>query len=134
MCVNKIKYSNLLVKFTIVFIYFQNKNKHLKQVNIAIAEKIFTFSDFSLRRWLQEKKPFSAPSGIHSQKHIGRRQILTVTVLRGVEVPVREESALVQPIIEVEWGDVIQSTAASDGPAPIWQQTMQFEVPVLKSR
>jgi len=42
---------------------------------------------------------------------------------------VREESALVSPLVEVQWGDVVHVTSVADGPAPVWQQTMQFELP-----
>lgn len=97
---------------------------------------MFSLLDISLKNWFQERRPLRPSSGTtHAPKHhAGRKQILTVTVLRGVEVPVREESALVQPIIEVEWEDITRSTSSSDGPAPVWQQTVQFEIPTLKIR
>ncbi|XP_008205140.3 coiled-coil and C2 domain-containing protein 2A [Nasonia vitripennis] len=105
-----------------------------KPPDIVIAEQMFSLLDISLKNWFQERRPLRPSSGtMHAPKHhAGRKQILTVTVLRGVEVPVREESALVQPIIEVEWEDITKSTSSSDGPAPIWQQTVQFEIPTLK--
>lgn len=66
--------------------------------------------------------------------HAGRKQNLSVTILRGVEVPVREESALVHPIVEVEWQNIVHSTSPSNGPAPIWQETLEFEFPTLRIR
>lgn len=114
----------------------QVKKRLPKPPDIVIAEQMFSLVDISLKSWFQERRPLRPSAGaIHATKHhTGRKQILTVTVLRGVEVPVREESALVQPIVEVEWGDIVRSTSASDGPAPIWQQTLQFEIPTTKMR
>jgi hypothetical protein len=99
-------------------------------------EQMFSLMDIFLRSWFQEKRPLR-PSlfATHGPKHhAGRKQILTVTVLRAVEVPVREESASVQPIIEVEWENIVHCTTSSDGSAPVWQQTLQFEIPTLKTR
>ncbi|KAL7289816.1 hypothetical protein TKK_0016215 [Trichogramma kaykai] len=114
----------------------QNSVKKLlpKPPDIVVAEQMFSLLDISLRSWFQERRPLRPSSGtaIGPKHHSGRKQILTVTVLRGVEVPVREESALIQPIVEVEWGDIVRSTSTSEGPAPVWQQTLQFEAPTKK--
>ncbi|XP_011500671.1 PREDICTED: uncharacterized protein LOC105364453 [Ceratosolen solmsi marchali] len=114
----------------------QNLAKRIlpKPPAIVINEPTFSLLDVSLRSWLQEKRPLR-PSFSSTQipkHHAGRKQVLTVTVLRGVEVPVREESAIVQPIIEVEWENIINCTSSSDGSAPVWQQTLLFEIPTSK--
>ncbi|XP_058810833.1 uncharacterized protein LOC131675739 [Phymastichus coffea] len=105
-----------------------------KPPDVVVAEQMFSLLDVSLRSWFQERRPLRPTSGAaHVPKHhAARKQTLTVTVLRGVEVPVREESALVQPIVEVEWCDVAGATSASEGPAPVWQQTIQLEAPTSK--
>lgn len=119
------------------FSHFKKAKKRLpKPPDIVVAEQMFSLLDVSLRNWLQERRPLRPSSdATHASKHhAGRKQILTVTVLRGVEIPVREESAQVQPIVEVEWGDIIRATSSSEGPAPVWQQTLQFEIPTMKIR
>ncbi|XP_023248031.1 uncharacterized protein LOC106641577 [Copidosoma floridanum] len=102
----------------------------------VVAEQMFSLLDISVRSWFQERRPLrptSRSSAIPKPHHAGRyRQVFTVTILRGVEVPLREESALVQPIVEVEWADMLRCTTTSDGPAPVWQQTLQFEIPTSK--
>lgn len=116
--------------------FIKVKKRLPKPPDIVVAEQMFSLLDVSLRNWLQERRPLRPSSdATHAPKHhAGRKQILTVTVLRGVEVPVREESALVQPIVEVEWGDIVRATSSSEGPAPVWQQTLQFEIPTMKIR
>ena len=115
----------------------QTRKAMPKPPEIVVAEQMFSLLDISLQSWFQERRPLRPSSGTVTiaPKHLsGRKQILTVTILRGVEVPVREESASVQPIVEVEWGDIVRATSTSDGPAPVWQQTLQFEFPTLKMR
>lgn len=63
-----------------------------------------------------------------SRNHAGRKPVLSITILRGVEVPVREETAIVQPLVEIEWGETIQSTSPAEGSAPVWHQTVMFPV------
>ncbi|XP_033217740.1 coiled-coil and C2 domain-containing protein 2A-like [Belonocnema kinseyi] len=63
-----------------------------------------------------------------SRNHAGRKPVLSITILRGVEVPVREETAIVHPLVEIELGDAIQSTFPAEGSAPVWHQTLMFPV------
>lgn len=100
-----------------------------KPPDIVVTEQsAFSLLDVSLKNLFQASRPLR-PSSSTRKHHIVGRTILAVTVLRGVEVPVREESALVSPLLEVEWGNVVHTTATAEGPAPIWQQTMHFELP-----
>ncbi|XP_023289728.1 coiled-coil and C2 domain-containing protein 2A isoform X2 [Orussus abietinus] len=96
------------------------------QINSVIEQPMFSWLNFSVKDWLEARTP---SSGAFAHKHPGRKETLSITILRGVEVPVREESALVQPLLEIEWADVVQTTSVSNGPAPIWQETVCFEVP-----
>lgn len=135
---NKIK-RYLCIKKKFLCLSSKSKQKRLtKPPDIAVAEQMFSLLDISLRKWFQEHRPLRPSSGsvsmVQPKHHAGRKQILTMTILRGVEVPVREESALIQPIVEVEWCDIAKSTSASEGPAPVWQQTIQLEVPTMKMR
>lgn len=100
-----------------------------KSPDIVVAEQsAFSLLDVSLKNLFQASRPLR-PSSSTRRHHVVGRTILAVTILRGVEVPVREESALVTPLLEVEWGNVVHATATADGPAPVWQQTMHFELP-----
>ncbi|XP_011702343.1 PREDICTED: coiled-coil and C2 domain-containing protein 2A-like [Wasmannia auropunctata] len=100
-----------------------------KPPDIVVAEQsAFSLLDISLKNLFQASRPLR-PSSSNRRHHTIGRTILAVTVLRGVEVPVREESALVTPLLEVEWGNVVHTTATAEGPAPVWQQTMHFELP-----
>ncbi|KOC66255.1 Coiled-coil and C2 domain-containing protein 2A [Habropoda laboriosa] len=98
-----------------------------KLPDIVITEQP-AFSLFDIfRNLFQVKHPLESSSGTRRHHTIGRT-VLTVSVLRGIEIPIREESALVQPFVEVEWGNTIHSTSIAEGSAPIWQQTMYFEL------
>lgn len=100
-----------------------------KPPDIVVTEQTaFSVLDVSLKNLFQANRPLRPSSSTRRHHTIGKA-ILTVTVLRGVEVPVREESASVSPLLEVEWGDVVHTTSVADGPAPVWQQTMYFELP-----
>lgn len=100
-----------------------------KPPDIVVSEQsAFSLLDVSLKNLFQASRPLR-PSSSTRRHHTVGKTILAVTVLRGVEVPVREESALVSPLLEVEWGNVVHTTATAEGPAPIWQQTMHFELP-----
>ncbi|KAG7196590.1 hypothetical protein KM043_013081 [Ampulex compressa] len=100
-----------------------------KPPDIVITEQsTLSLLNLSFRNLFQARRPLRPSSGTRRHHMIGKT-ILTITVLRGVEVPVREESALVQPLIEVEWSNVTHTTSIADGPAPIWQQTLYFELP-----
>ncbi|XP_015511191.2 coiled-coil and C2 domain-containing protein 2A-like [Neodiprion lecontei] len=98
--------------------------------NVIIEHASFTLGQMSLRHLFQSRHPLRPSSSTHSQKLRGaKKQFLVVTVLRGVEVPIREESALVQPLLEIEWGDTVHETTTADGSVPIWHQTFRFEAP-----
>ncbi|XP_070160839.1 coiled-coil and C2 domain-containing protein 2A [Polyergus mexicanus] len=102
-----------------------------KAPDIVVTEQpAFSLLDVSFKNLFRPNRPLRPSSSAHHSRHhtIGRT-ILTVTVLRGVEVPVREESALVSPLLEVEWGNVVRTTSVADGPAPIWQETVHLELP-----
>lgn len=102
-----------------------------KSLDIVVTEQpAFSLLDVSFKNLFRANRPLRPSSSAHHSRHhnVGRT-ILTVNVLRGVEVPVREESALVSPLLEVEWGNIIRTTSVADGPAPIWQQTLHFELP-----
>lgn len=100
-----------------------------KPPDIVVAEQsAFSLLDVSLKNLFQASRPLR-PSSSTRRHHTVGRTILAVTILRGVEIPVREESALVTPLLEVEWGNVVHTTTTAEGPAPIWQQTMHFELP-----
>ncbi|KMQ93813.1 coiled-coil and c2 domain-containing protein 2a [Lasius niger] len=102
-----------------------------KPPDIVVTEQpAFSLLNVSFKNLFRANRPLRPSSGArHSRHHTVGRTILTVNVLRGVEVPVREESALVSPLLEVEWGNVIRTTLVADGPAPVWQQTVHFELP-----
>ncbi|XP_029169950.1 coiled-coil and C2 domain-containing protein 2A-like [Nylanderia fulva] len=102
-----------------------------KSLDIVVTEQpAFALLDVSFKNLFRANRPLRPSSSAQRSRHrnVGRA-ILTVNVLRGVEVPVREESALVSPLLEVEWGNVARTTSIADGPAPIWQQTLHFELP-----
>lgn len=107
------------------------REEALKPPDVVVSEQPnFSFGDLSLGKWFQARRPLRPSSGGNAHKlRAGRDEIATITILRAVEVPVREESALVQPLVEVHWGSVSHSTSAVDGPAPVWQQTIEFELP-----
>lgn len=104
-------------------------SRETKPPDIVITEQsAFSLLDVSLKNLFQASRPLRPSSNTRRHHPIGRT-VLAVTVLRGVEVPVREESALVTPLLEVAWGNVVHTTATAEGPAPVWQQTMHFELP-----
>lgn len=100
-----------------------------KTPEIVVLEPTFSLMSFAFIRncFLDQTQLPKIPTIPTGQQPKGK-QMLTVTILRGIEVPVREESALVQPVVEVEWCNIVHSTAVADGPAPVWQQTLQFKV------
>ncbi|XP_014599471.1 PREDICTED: uncharacterized protein LOC106784446 [Polistes canadensis] len=100
----------------------------MKPPDVAVIEQpILSLLDLSFRNLLQARRPLRPSSNTHRHHTIGKA-LLSVTILRGVEIPIREESALVQPLLEVDWGGIIHTTPIADGPAPIWHQTMHFEL------
>ncbi|OAD61427.1 Coiled-coil and C2 domain-containing protein 2A [Eufriesea mexicana] len=103
--------------------------KETKLPDIVITEQpAFSLLNISFRNLFQTKHPLELLSGTRRHQAVGKT-VLSVTILRGIEVPIREESALVQPFAEVEWGNTIHTTCIAEGPAPVWQQTMYFELP-----
>lgn len=100
-----------------------------KSPDIVVTEQpAFSLLDISFRNLFQTNRPLEPSSGTRRYNAI-EKTVLTVTILRGIEIPIREESALVQPFVEVEWGNTIHATSIAEGPAPVWQQTMHFELP-----
>ncbi|KZC03859.1 Coiled-coil and C2 domain-containing protein 2A [Dufourea novaeangliae] len=95
---------------------------------VVIEQPAFSLFDISFGDLFQAKRPLELPTSTRRHHAIGKT-ILTVNVLRGIEIPIREESALVQPFVEVEWGNTVHATVIAEGPAPVWQQTMHFELP-----
>ncbi|XP_043664563.1 coiled-coil and C2 domain-containing protein 2A-like [Vespula pensylvanica] len=119
---------------------FENVEEHLivtkkekqlpKPPDIAVIEQpVLSLLDISFRNLLQARRPLRPSSSTHRHHHTIGKALLSITILRGVEIPIREESALVQPLLEVEWGSIMHATPIADGPAPIWHQTMHFELP-----
>lgn len=107
----------------------KSRSQDYKSPDIVVTEQpAFSVLDVSLKNFFQASRPLKPSSSTRRHHTIGKT-ILSVTILRGVEVPVREESASVSPLLEVEWGDVVHTTSVADGPAPVWQQTMHFELP-----
>lgn len=107
----------------------KDQKEHTKSPDIVVTEQpAFSLLDVLFRNLFQAKNPLELSSGTRRHHTIGKIT-LSVTVLRGIEIPIREESALVQPFVEVEWGNTTHTTPIAEGPAPIWQQTMYFEVP-----
>ncbi|XP_012232213.2 coiled-coil and C2 domain-containing protein 2A [Linepithema humile] len=101
-----------------------------KSPDIVVTEQpAFSLLNVSFRNLFQANRPLRPSSSGGRRRHTAGKTVLSVTVLRGVEVPVREESALISPLLEVEWGNVVHTTSVADGPAPVWQQTMHFELP-----
>ncbi|XP_076231013.1 coiled-coil and C2 domain-containing protein 2A [Calliopsis andreniformis] len=100
-----------------------------KPPDIVITEQpTFSLFDTFFRNLFQPRRPLEPSAAARKQHPVGRT-ILTVNILRGIEVPIREESAQVQSFVEVEWGSIVHTTPVTDGPAPVWQQTMHFELP-----
>ncbi|XP_076227441.1 coiled-coil and C2 domain-containing protein 2A [Nomia melanderi] len=100
-----------------------------KSPDIVVMEQpAFSLFDISFMDLFQAKRQLE-PSTITRRHHTMGKTVLTVNVLRGIEIPIREESALVQPFVEVEWGNTVNRTIIAEGPAPLWQQTMHFELP-----
>ncbi|CAL7945251.1 unnamed protein product [Xylocopa violacea] len=95
---------------------------------VVTEQSVFSLFDISFRNLFRINHPLESLSDIRKHHPVGKT-ILNVIVLRGIEIPIREESALVQPFVEVEWGNTIHATPVAEGPAPIWQQTMHFELP-----
>ncbi|XP_043259559.1 coiled-coil and C2 domain-containing protein 2A-like [Colletes gigas] len=95
---------------------------------VVMEQSAFSLLDMPFRNLFQTNRPLEPLSSTHRHNAI-ERTVLAVTILRGIEIPIREESALVQPFIEVEWGNTIHATSVAEGPAPVWQQTMHFELP-----
>ena len=106
-----------------------NKKHVSKLSEVSISEP--NISVLNLQNLFQSARP-SGTSFIqdNSITRMSKKPVLTITVLRGVEIPVREESAIVQPLVEIEWCDTFRSTSVAEGPAPVWHETLQF--PVLK--
>lgn len=102
-----------------------------KEMEDVVIEQVpFSRGQISVKQWFQARHPLRPLSGSNSCKQRGRnREVLAVTILRGVEVPVREESATVEPLLEIEWGKIVHTTTPADGPIPVWHQTFRFEVP-----
>lgn len=106
-----------------------------KPPDVVLTEQpAFSLLDVSFGNLFRANRPLMPSSGSRRHRHTLGRTALSVTVLRGVEVPVREESALVSPLLEVEWCDAVRATSVADGPAPVWQQTVHFEPPRPGSR
>nr|XP_012140706.1 PREDICTED: coiled-coil and C2 domain-containing protein 2A-like isoform X2 [Megachile rotundata] len=107
----------------------KTQTEEVKSPDIVVTEQpALSLLDTLFRNLFRIKQPLESSSGTRRHHTIGKT-ILAVTILRGIEIPVREESALVQPFIEVEWGNTVHATSIADGPAPVWQQTVQFELP-----
>ncbi|XP_033201317.1 coiled-coil and C2 domain-containing protein 2A [Bombus vancouverensis nearcticus] len=107
----------------------KSQTEETKSPDIVITEQpAFSLLNISFRNLFQVKHPLESSSGTRRHHTIGKT-ILSVTILRGIEIPIREESALVQPFVEVEWGNTAHTTAIAEGSAPIWHQTMYFELP-----
>ncbi|KAK0162702.1 hypothetical protein PV327_006458 [Microctonus hyperodae] len=108
-----------------------NKNEKIQPPNIVILEQsCFSLWDIPLNNWMQAKRPLRPSSPTDTLKiRDGLDEILTITILRGVEIPVRDDSGTVQPLIQIQWGDIIHYTTAVDGPTPVWQQTVHFGIP-----
>ena len=105
------------------------KNYESRPIEVSVSEHKVSIVD--LRNVFQNKRSLEATASQKiSRNYAGRKPVLSITILRGVEVPIREESAIVQPLVEIEWGDTIQSTTSAEGSAPVWHQTLQF--PVLR--
>ncbi|XP_076300795.1 coiled-coil and C2 domain-containing protein 2A [Lasioglossum baleicum] len=106
----------------------KDQTDEAKPPDIVVMEHpAFSLFDISFMDLFQIRRPLEPSSS--TRRHAMGKTILTVNVLRGIEVPIREESALVQPFVEVEWGSTVRSTVVAEGPAPLWQQTMHFELP-----
>ncbi|XP_066592412.1 coiled-coil and C2 domain-containing protein 2A isoform X2 [Prorops nasuta] len=83
------------------------QQKEPKIPDIVVAEQsTFSLINISFRNLFQARRPLKPSSST-----------------------LREESALVQPIVEIEWCNTIHTTNVADGPAPIWNQTIHFELP-----
>lgn len=108
----------------------KKKEEIMKPPDMVVSEPLsLSLVGLSLGKWFQARRPLRPSSGTNTHKlRTGRQEILTVTVLRAVEVPVREESALVQPSVQIHWGTESKSTSVAEGPAPVWQQTVEFSV------
>lgn len=108
-----------------------NKYEKISPPNIVILEQsCFSLWDIPLNNWMQAKRPLRPSSPTDTLKiRGGLDEILTITILRGVELPVRDDSGTVQPLIQIQWGDTIHCTTAVDGPTPVWQQTVHFGIP-----
>lgn len=97
---------------------------------VVLEQPAFSLWDLSIGSWLETSRPLRPSSASNAVKiRSGKNEILTITILRGVEVPVREETSLVQPIVQIQWGELIDSTTAAEGASPIWQQTLAFGLP-----
>ncbi|XP_051170573.1 uncharacterized protein LOC127287605 [Leptopilina boulardi] len=109
---------------------FRKENIHernqSKSSQISVSES--NMSLLGLRNFIQGKKPLELQE--MSRSYINKKPVLSITILRGVEIPVREESATVEPLVEIQWGDTFRLTSPADGPAPVWHEILSF--PVLK--
>ncbi|XP_044011453.1 uncharacterized protein LOC122854656 isoform X2 [Aphidius gifuensis] len=111
------------------------KDKKLIPDVVISEEPAFSLWDISIGNWFQASRPLRPSSATNTQKIIRtiNDDLLTITVLRGIEIPVREDTSLVQPIVQIKAGELIETTTTADGSSPIWQQTLNFELSKLKN-
>lgn len=106
----------------------KSTNNHIPKL-VVVEQPHFSLWDLSLGTFLEARRPLRPSTGSHKLRTTARDELLTITILRGVEIPVREESGLIQPLIKVQWGEQIHTTSVAEGPAPVWQQTVHFGMP-----
>ncbi|XP_034948899.1 coiled-coil and C2 domain-containing protein 2A [Chelonus insularis] len=99
---------------------------------VVLEQPTFTLKDITFGNLFEAKRPLKPSSGINVQQlqqEIGRDEVLSITILRGVQLPVREDSGTIHPFVLVTWGELSQATKPVEGATPVWHQTLHFEMP-----
>ncbi|CAG5074912.1 Protein of unknown function [Cotesia congregata] len=93
----------------------------------------FSLRDITFNRWFEAARPLRplkmADSKPEAQIMVEKNEVLALTVLRAIQVPVREENGRANPVLVLQWGDIVEVTKMADSANPIWQQTFNFGLP-----
>ncbi|KAH0554697.1 uncharacterized protein LOC123263653 [Cotesia glomerata] len=93
----------------------------------------FSLRDITFNGWFEAARPLRplkmADRKLEAQIMVEKNEVLALTVLRAVQVPVREENGRANPVLVLQWGDIVEVTKMADSANPIWQQTFNFGLP-----
>ncbi|XP_057341387.1 uncharacterized protein LOC130678275 [Microplitis mediator] len=101
-------------------------------VNVINEPATFSLRDITFNGWFEAARPlrpFKMAAKSEGQIMIEKNEVVALTVLRAVQVPIREENSSVTPVLVVQWGQTIEVTKMADNCNPIWQQTFNLSLP-----